>query len=553
MAAIANLSRRLSGRISHEAVEETARRKGELVIAGRYSSSRPLTSDFALESDVLGAGATGKVHLATRKGGGRCAVKSVEKRKLSKSARELLMNEAGLYLSLDHPHIAKLEQVYESRREIHFVMEHLSGGELLQRLKKNGRFGEAQAAEAMRQMLLAVSYLHAHQVAHRDLKPENFVYESADGDHLKMIDFGFASRYDTGSRLSQPCGSLHYVAPEVLTKSYTEKADLWSMGVIAYTLLCGRSPWHPYKDSRKETLKKVSAGEVYYCPERFGRLSAGAQSFIKNLLTVDPVARLSAAEALQHVWLESTARQSSQIDAACASNFRSMRETEPLRKICLSMAAWQMTSKETEEAREQFHVLNSSKSGALTLDDFRSAITTGDSEEDEVDAEKLFEIADLDNDGEIGFNSFVVATMHQRPSMDALQAVFNRLDSDKNGKVTARDIRAVVGPAFEGYSCQELVDEADRSGAGYFTMDDFVAYMLQGDAFKSEATGRDREEGDDFVSGGCFLKARLDSARAKFRRILCRRVNVVEARDGKDGTSRRQWLQARMPLRAATV
>jgi calcium-dependent protein kinase len=542
MAAIASLSRRLSGRISHEAVEETARRKGELVVAGRYSSSRQLATDFALENDVLGAGATGKVHLATRKGGGRCAVKSVEKRKLSKSARELLMNEAGLYLSLDHPHIAKLEQVYESRKEIHFVMEHLSGGELLQRLKKNGRFTEAQAAEAMRQMLLAVSYLHAHQVAHRDLKPENFVYESADSDHLKMIDFGFASRYDTGSRLSQPCGSLHYVAPEVLTKSYTEKADLWSMGVIAYTLLCGRSPWHPYKDSRKETLKKVSAGEVYYCPERFGRLSPGAQSFIRNLLTVDPVARLSAAEALQHVWLESTARQSAQIDAAGnASNFRSMTATEPLRKICLSMAAWQMTSKETEEARDQFHALNSSKSGALTLDDFRSAITTGDSEDaDEVDAEKLFEIADLDNDGEIGFNSFVVATMQQRPSLEALQAVFNRLDSDKNGKVTARDIRAVVGPTFEGYSCQELVDEADRSGAGHFTWDDFVAYMHQGDVFKSEVTGREREEGDDFVSGGCFLKARLDSARAKFRRILCRRVSVAEA-------------QAKMPLRAATV
>jgi calcium-dependent protein kinase len=286
----------------------------------------------------------------------------------------------------------------------------------------------------------------------------------------------------------------------------------------------------------------VSAGEVYYCPERFGRLSPGAQSFIRNLLTVDPVARLSAAEALQHVWLESTARQSAQIDAAGnASNFRSMTATEPLRKICLSMAAWQMTSKETEEAREHFHALNSSKSGALTLDDFRSAITTGDSEDaDEVDAEKLFEIADLDNDGEIGFNSFVVATMQQRPSLDALKAVFNRLDSDKNGKVTARDIRATVGPTFEGYSCQELVDEADRSGAGHFTWDDFVAYMHQGDVFKSEVTGREREEGDDFVSGGCFLKARLDSARAKFRRILCRRVSVAEA-------------QAKMPLRAATV
>merc|ERR1712070_1109318 len=97
---------------------------------------------------------------------------------------------------------------------------------------------------------------------------------------------------------------------------------------------------------------------------------------------------------------------------------------------------------------------------------------------------------------------------------------------DRNGKITARDIRAVVGPTFEGYSCQELIIEADRSGAGHFTWDDFVAYMLHDETFKSEkpeAEGEAKEEGDDFVSGGCFLKARIDSARAKFRRILCRR------------------------------
>jgi calcium-dependent protein kinase len=277
-------------------------------------------------------------------------------------------------------------------------------------------------------------------------------------------------------------------------------------------------------------LKKVSTGEVYYCPERFGKLSAGAQAFIKSLLTVDPLTRLSAAQALQHAWLQSAAKPGCHLDASCASNFRSITATAPLRKICLSMAAWQMTSKETEEAREQFHALNSSKSGALSLDDFRSAITNGESDDEDVDAEKLFEIADLDHDGEIGFNSFVVATMQQRPTLESLQAVFSRLDADKNGKITARDIRAVVGPTFEGFTCQELISEADRSGAGYFTWDDFVAYMLQDEAFRSEAGAREKqEEGDDFVSGGCFLKARIDSARAKFRRILTGRRGNTEA------------------------
>merc|ERR1719382_55195 len=116
-------------------------------------------------------------------------------------------------------------------------MEHLEGGEIFDRVVQLKRFEEPLAIETLRQTLSAVAYLHAQHYCHLDLKVENFVYEGRDHRHVKLIDFGFAARLLPVGRMSQSRGSLHSVAPEVLGRDYDEKADLWSMGVLAYIVL----------------------------------------------------------------------------------------------------------------------------------------------------------------------------------------------------------------------------------------------------------------------------------------------------------------------------
>merc|ERR1712211_76117 len=108
--------------------------------------------------------------------------------------------------------------------------ELMEGGELYDRLHRQRRYTEEDAAGTARQMLLAVAYLHNQSVVHRDLKLENFLYERSDSDHLKLIDFGFAKHWDHREKMSKACGSIQYVAPEVLGHAYTEKADIWSLG-----------------------------------------------------------------------------------------------------------------------------------------------------------------------------------------------------------------------------------------------------------------------------------------------------------------------------------
>merc|ERR1719162_1105943 len=128
--------------------------------------------------------------------------------------------ELEIILTVDHPHIIQVVDVYETANELHFVMEYCEGGELFDRMVERGRFSEDDAAEAARQMLSVVSYLHSQSIIHRDLKPENFLYETRSSTHLKLIDFGCSRRQLVGTVApSGPHGTLSYTAPEVLRRS----------------------------------------------------------------------------------------------------------------------------------------------------------------------------------------------------------------------------------------------------------------------------------------------------------------------------------------------
>merc|ERR1719215_476798 len=149
---------------------------------------------------------------------------------LTKDKLEQLKAEVENYLSMDHPHIIRLYDVYESRQELFLVMECAEGGELFARLVEKKRFSEAEASDALRQMLLALNYIHSHGIVHRDVKLENFIYDRH--GHLKLIDFGFSKMWaaSANENMGDSLGTLAYAAPEVLQENYTSQCDMWSLG-----------------------------------------------------------------------------------------------------------------------------------------------------------------------------------------------------------------------------------------------------------------------------------------------------------------------------------
>jgi len=458
-------------------------------LACRYTTTRTLEQDYDLDQRVIGTGMNGPVRLATGKGDGRKhAVKSFRKTGLSERKRAELKSEAEIYLSLDHPHVARLEMVYETDRELHLVMEYMAGGELYDRLAKQRTYSEEAAAETTHQMLLAVAYLHAQNIAHRDLKLENFLYESPDSNHLKIIDFGFAKFQDHNTSMSQACGSIHYVAPEVLRHAYTEKADMWSLGVIAWMLLTG-SP--PFNGSEDVVLQKIKNGNIHYS-SRFERLSPLAKSFLKSLLVLDPKERMSAQVALEHPWIKTRHQVSgTPIDGGILESLRSFAESSQFRRNLLSMMAWSLSTEDRAELRSQFLALDKEKKGTIKQKDLQG-IMMENFQIDEHEARRLFTSMDTDQNDEIEYSEFLAAALvgHVKVHEDVLRQTFQRFDLDGNGKIDFDELHALLGDSFSEDDIKELIDEADTSLDGMIDYEEFLAY------FYKEPEAGAKERGD---------------------------------------------------------
>jgi len=250
-------------------------------------TARQLASDYTVLPKPIGHGASGIVFRATHKKTHRVvAVKSCSLvANASPTAHEQLLTSMEVHSSLDHKHIIKLEDTYMSSTRVHMVMEFLGGGSLGEALAKRGRFNEEDTKAVLRQVLEAVDYMHKLNIAHRDIKLENIMFETH-SNMIKLIDLGFATEWDGISKMSIQCGTVGFSAPELLRGAYTDKVDMWSVGVVTYMLLTGE------------------ATEMYVLSERLLECSREARDFVRSLLVRDPAWRLSAAGALSHPWLD---------------------------------------------------------------------------------------------------------------------------------------------------------------------------------------------------------------------------------------------------------
>uniref|UniRef100_A0A6Q2ZB21 Protein kinase domain-containing protein n=1 Tax=Esox lucius TaxID=8010 RepID=A0A6Q2ZB21_ESOLU len=253
--------------------------------------------------EILGTGAFSEVVLAQERSTGKMfAVKCIPKKAL-KGKESSIENEIAVLRKIKHENIVALEDIYESSNHLYLVMQLVSGGELFDRIVEKGFYTEKDASTLIRQVLDAVNYLHKMGIVHRDLKPENLLYFNPQDESKIMIsDFGLSKMEGSGEVMSTACGTPGYVAPEVLAqKPYSKAVDCWSIGVIAYILLCGYPPFYDENDSK--LFEQILKADYEFDAPYWDDISDSAKDFIASLMEKDPVKRYTCDQALRHPWI----------------------------------------------------------------------------------------------------------------------------------------------------------------------------------------------------------------------------------------------------------
>ena len=468
-------------------------------LVGKGSSD---PNQIYIRKKILGRGSFGTVYLVKHKDLTRYFAMKVIKKSSSKNNEEEedLMNEIEILRKLDHPNILKITDFYSLKTEYNIITEYCQEGELFDEIKANAPFSEVMAAWYMNQILSAVCYCHSMNILHRDLKPENIliVKRQKNGYHpIKIIDFGTAKVFKKEKNEHLLIGSAYYIAPEVLSRNYTELCDLWSCGVIMYILLTGRPPFNGINE--EEIMKKIKDGIYDMSRYPWGIISEDAKDLIKGLLQVNPKKRFTAKQALEHKWFKNEKIKASQTCYNIKNrqlnklidNLVKYRTDNILRCAVIALLVHNSIQlNQAHDAVKLFNLIDKNGDGRISREELFNGLQPykKDLSDEELrkQVDTIFTNIDTDHNNYIEYEEFVRAAIDKDHflSVNFIQFSFNYFDKDHNGEITYEEVKNKFCQSDKNknsYKAQEQLKEAfnqiDINGDGKLSFEEFGEMM----------------------------------------------------------------------------
>jgi len=455
-----------------------------------------------IKKKILGRGSFGIVYLVKQRYLSRYFAMKVIKKSATKAKEEEenLMNEVDILRKLDHPNIVKITDFYSLKTEYNIITEYCQEGELFDEIKAQSPFSEALAAWYLKQILSAICYCHNMNIIHRDLKPENIliVKRQKNGYHpIKIIDFGTAKVFQKEKAEHVLIGSAYYIAPEVLSRNYTELCDLWSCGVIMYILLTGRPPFNG--GSEEEIMKKIREGNYDLKKYPWGVISDEAKDLVKGLLQVNTKKRLSAKEALEHKWFKIEKTKSNimvynvkhrQLNKLI-DNLMKYRSDNILRCAVIALLVHNSIQlNQAHDAVKLFNQIDKNGDGKISKDELFNGLQPykKDVSDDELrkQVDIIFNNIDSDHNGYLEYEEFVRAAIDKDHflSVNFLQFAFNYFDKDHDGEITLEEVKNKFFLSDKNRSSakaqeqlQKSFNEIDINGDGKLSFEEFGKMM----------------------------------------------------------------------------
>jgi len=412
--------------------------------------------DYTIKKEI-GRGSLGHIDLAEKKVGKggkgtdsrKYAIKSIIASRVSEQFKLELRNEIQLLRDLDHPNIVKLYSIYVDTKtdDYKLVLQACEGGDL----NKYAPYSEEEAARIVKYVCSALQYMHDKHVMHRDLKFENIMFETEGRTStIKIIDFGLSKKYKPNRCSYDYCGTLYTMSPEIFKRQYTESADMWSVGVIAFMLVSSTRPFRHY--DRNECKKKIMCAEYDFNGDGWINKTEEGKDFISKLLVVDARKRLTAKEAYRHTWCQDNSVESERQDRRqsytsrltdeefielCKKNFEKYAGSCELKRYALNRLAHTCTSEEIRSLHKQFKKFDQIGNGVILKSEFVDTMKSL-GYIDEESMEDLFCKLDVFSDGSIQYTEFIAAILEMKGDIadDKIVEVFNQFDVDRSGYIT---------------------------------------------------------------------------------------------------------------------
>ena len=281
---------------------------------------------------------------------------------------------------------------------------------------------------------------------HRDLKPENILFENQEHDsEIKLIDFGLSIKHNSNEKIHTILGTPYYIAPEVLTGSYDDKCDVWGIGVITYTIICGNPPFRGKNNSH--VYEKIKNSEPLFDKEKWKYLSANCIDFIKKCLVKNPENRFNASKALEHNWLSkisSEIHSTKKIDNKIFVNLAKFSKPDHFKKLVLKFLVNNISQKELKRLRDAFSAIDINNSGFIEFNELELAFKNA---EIVISKEELYDIfKDGEFDGKIDYTEFISASLDQKSFIckENIISAFKYFDADSNGEIDSKDLKKVL-------------------------------------------------------------------------------------------------------------
>jgi len=499
------------------------------------------------EGASLGEGITGSVcrvrAIATGK---EYAMKSINLEKVNKSQVKELKTEIDILKQLDHPNIVHLHQVYQNKNNIKVIMELLTGGDLSERSITS----ERQVQRVILQLVSACRYCHSRGVVHRDLKLQNVLYidQSEDSD-IKTIDFGLGGRFmsdelmyqiaqqrkqvrdrsysfptrkktrsgdsaeiavQDGDSTSNPdnrkslsvdeqrkmsksrifqttCGTAYYMAPEILyDDGYTEKCDLWAIGVITYMLIVKHPPF--MGKSQIDVFRRIRESNPDYKEAAWNSFSADAMEFVRHLLVGNPKKRWTAQQALDSNWMQKfrmvDKESTSSLELSVVASLSKFTTYSKLKRMAMMVIAHNQPSSHIVNLDRLFSNLDKKKLGHFTLAALTDFLSSCDETIGEAKVHEIFESMDQSSMGTIRRMEFLAASMESigMITVGMVYEAFDHLDLKKNDCITMKEIKKLCGKTVSKREANMMIHEINIDGDKRISKNTFLKFMIDEEA-----------------------------------------------------------------------